>query len=77
MSEQKNGYVKWQYFVYILGFVTTLIGGSYAYGRIIDIKVEKNSAIIQENRTDTAVLKSQYTDIKSDLVEIKDLIKKQ
>jgi len=72
---ENNSYVKWQIFAWTVGVLTTLIGGSYAYGKSIEIKTIQTDVANQNNRVDIAILKAQYQNIENGIKEIKDILK--
>lgn len=68
MQDKEQKYVMWQTFAWSAGIVSLLIFGSYALA---------NSAynMTQETRLDVRELQTQYTSIRADLGEIKDILK--
>ena len=70
MTEIKNGtkYVRWHVFIWVIGIMITLIGGTFAIAR----GAEK---LAQGNKIDIEVSKVQYENIDKNLIEIKELIK--
>ncbi len=72
MAEVKNGskYVRWQVFAWVIGIMTTLIGGAY-------LTANEAVSVSQVNKIDIAVQEVQYRNIETNLKEIKQLIIKQ
>lgn len=68
MQDKEQRYVMWQTFAWSVGIVSLLIFGSYALA---------NSAynMTQETRLDIRELQTQYAGIRSDLADIKDILK--
>lgn len=68
MQDKETKYVPWLTFAIVVTIATIIVGGAYAFA-------QGAMNLGQENSIDIVRLETQYTGIRSDLTEIKDILK--